>query len=148
MPPVVTKHEFRAPGDILDKEIARLGLPKANAPLVISPAPILGTWVNCDHQTRGLVRLMIAPNGHEVTIHGFGACSPTPCDWGVVNGLVYADNVASTPAVAFSAVYTFGFKQTTIVGHLLKGALYVEVFDRFTDNSGRADYYSLDIMTQ
>jgi hypothetical protein len=148
MPTAITKPEFRAPADILDKEIARLGLPKANAPLVISAAPILGTWVNCDHQTRGMVRLMIAANGKEVTIHGFGACSPTPCDWGVVNGLVYADNVASVPAVAFTALYTFGFKQTTVVGHLLKGALYVETFDHFTDQSGRADYYSLDILTQ
>ena len=148
MPSVVTKQEFRAPGDILDKEIERLGLPKAAAPLVISPAAVVGTWVNCDHHTRGLVRLIIAPSGHGVTVHGFGACSPTPCDWGVVNGMVYADNVASTPAVAFSAMYTFGFKQTIIVGHLLKGALYVELFDHFTDNSGRADYYSLDIMSQ
>ena len=148
MPTAITKPEFRAPADILDKEIACLGLPKANAPLVISAASILGTWVNCDHQTRGMVRLIIAANGKEVTIHGFGACSPTPCDWGVVNGLVYADNVASVPAVAFTAFFTFGFKQTTVVGHLLKGALYVETFDHFTDQSGRADYYSLDILSQ
>lgn len=148
MLPTITKQEFRTPGDILEKEVARLGLPKAVAPLVITPAPLVGTWVNCDHQTRGLIRLMIAPNGNEITIHGFGACQPTPCDWGVVNGLVFADNVASTPAVAFTASYTFSFKQTTIVGHLLKGALYVEVFDHFIDHSGRADYYSLDIMSQ
>jgi hypothetical protein len=108
----------------------------------------VGTWVNCDHQTRGLVRLMIAANGPEITVHAFGACSPTPCDWGVVPGLVYADNVISTPAVAFSTVYTFGFKQTTIVGKLLYGALIVETFDHFTDNSGRADYYSQYVMAQ
>jgi hypothetical protein len=50
--------------------------------------------------------------------------------------------------VAFSGVYTFAFKQTTIVGRLLNGAMIVETFDHFTDNSGRADYYSLNILAQ
>ncbi len=148
MSPAITKQEFRAPSDQLHEEIKRLGLPQQFVPEVVSQGPLLGTWVNCDHQTRGLLRLMIAASGKEITVHGFGACSPTPCDWGVANGTVYAASVASTPAVAFSATYNFGFKQTQIVGHLMNGALLVSTFDHFTDNSGRADYYSLDIMSQ
>jgi hypothetical protein len=148
MPPIVTKPEFRAPSDILEKEVERLKLALPKAAVVVNAQPILGTWVNCDHQTRGLVRLMITAAGNEVKIHGFGACSPTPCDWGAVNGLIYADNVTAIPAVAFTAVYNFGFKQTTVVGHLLKGSLMVETFDHFTDNSGRADYYSLNVLSQ
>jgi hypothetical protein len=148
MSPITTKPEYRAPADILQEEITRLGLPQALVPQVVTPAPLVGTWVNCDHQTRGLVRLMIAANGNEVTIHGFGACSPTPCDWGVANGLVYGANVTSAPAVAFTATYQFGFKQTIVVGHLMSGALIVETFDHFTDQSGRDDYYSQDVMTQ
>lgn len=148
MSPVVTKPEFRAPSDILEKEVELLKVPLPKAPLTVVATPILGTWVNCDHHTRGLVRLMITAVGNEVMIHGFGACSPTPCDWGAVNGLIYADNVAAVPAVAFTAVYNFTFKQTTIVGRLLQGALLVETFDHFTDKSGRADYYSMNILTQ
>jgi hypothetical protein len=91
---------------------------------------------------------MIAANGNEIAVHAFGACTPTPCDWGQVNGLVYANNVATVPAVAFTASYTFAFKVTTIVGHLQNGALIVETFDHFTDNSGRADYYSMNIMSK
>jgi hypothetical protein len=146
--PIQTKPEFRAPADNLHEEIQRLGLSKDLLVKAIVPAPIVATWVNCDHATRGLVRLMIAPKGNEITVHAFGACSPTPCDWGVVNGLVYAPNVTSNTAIAFTATYTFSFKQTVIVGHLMNGALIVETFDHFTDGSGRADYYSLDIMTQ
>jgi hypothetical protein len=145
---VTLKQEFRAPADILQNEIQRLKLPANIVPEAITPAPLVGTWVTCDHQTRGLVRLMIALSGPEITVHGFGACSPTPCDWGTVQGLVYADNVASTPAVAFSAVYTFAFKQTTIVGKLQNGVMIVESFDHFTDKSGRADYYSQYVMAQ
>ena len=148
MSPITTKHEFRAPADILDKEVQRLGVPQPTAPLAVLPAQLVGTWVNCDHQTRGLVRLMIAQSGAGITVHAFGACSPTPCDWGTVNGMAYSANVTSTQGMAFTAVYTFGFKITTVVGRLLSGALVVETFDHFTDNSGRANYYSLDIMAQ
>jgi hypothetical protein len=148
MSPIVTKPEFRAPSDILEKEVARLNVPLPKAPLAVVATPLLGTWVNCNHQAPGLVRLMISAIGNGVMVHGFGACTPTPCDWGAVPGHIYADNVTATPAVAFSAIYTFAFKQTTIVGHLLKGALMVETFDHFTDNSGRADYYSLNILAQ
>ncbi len=148
MSPVTLKHEFRAPSDVLHDEIQRLKLPAQFTPAAITPALLVGTWVNCDHQTRGMVRLMIAANGNEITVHGFGACSPTPCDWGSVPGIVFASNVTATPAVAFTAVYNFSFKQTTLVGHLLEGALIVESFDHFTDKSGRSDYYSQYVMAQ
>ncbi len=148
MSPIITKPEFRAPSDILEKEVERLNVALPKERVAVASLPILGTWLNCDHHTRSLVRLMITAAGNEVMIHGFGACTPNPCDWGAVNGLVYADNVAATPAVAFSAVYTFSFKQTTIVGRLVNGALMVELLDHFTDKSGRADYYTLNIMTQ
>jgi hypothetical protein len=133
---------------MLEKEIERLGISLPKVPLAVVATPILGTWVNCDHQTRGLIRIMITAAGNEINLHAFGACSPTPCDWGQVNGLVYADNVTATPAVAFTAVYTFAFKQTTLVGHLRNGALMVESFDHFTDKSGRADYYSTYVLGQ
>lgn len=146
--PVTVKQEYRAPADILAEQIQNLKLAPTFVPEAVIPNPLAGTWVNCDHQTRGLVRLMIAVSGKEITVHGFGACSPTPCDWGVVNGLVYAANVTASPAIAFSAAYNFGFKQTIITGQLFNGSLLVETFDHFTDNSGRSDYFSEYVMTQ
>jgi hypothetical protein len=148
MPPVVTKQEFRAPADLLHEEIIRLKLPQNFKPELVAVNPLVGTWVNCNHQTRGMVRVIIAAAGKEITVHGFGACSPNPCDWGTTPGLVYAENVTATPGVAFTATYTFGFKQTIVIGHLRNGALIIETFDHFTDNSGRSDYYSQDIMVQ
>ena len=74
----ITKVEYRAPADLLDKAVERLGIPKPSVPLAVDAAPIVGTWVNTDHQTAGLIRVMIAAKGNEVTIHAFGACSPTP----------------------------------------------------------------------
>ena len=148
MPTINVEQQYRAPSDILAKQRQLLGISTPVASLVVSSNPLIGTWINADHATAGMVRLMIAANGNEITVHGFGACSPTPCDWGQVNGTIYAANVATAPAVAFTATYTFAFKVTTVVGHLLDGALFVETFDHFTDNSGRADYYSQNIMTK
>lgn len=148
MPPVISKQEYRSPADLLHQEVTRLKLPETFKPELVAPSPLVGTWINCDHHTRGLVRLIIAASGKEITVHGFGACSPTPCDWGVAPGMIYADNVTASPAVAFTATYTFGFKQTIVVGHLMNGALMVETFDHFTDNSGRSDYFSQDILSQ
>jgi hypothetical protein len=148
MPSVKVEQQYRAPSDILEKQRELLGITAPHVSLVVASLPLVGTWMNCDHATRNLVRVMIAANGNEITVHAFGACTPNPCDWGQVNGIVYADNVAASPAVAFTASYTFAFKVTNIVGHLENGALFVETFDHFTDNSGRADYYSLNIMSK
>src|SRR5947209_5534290 len=112
MPPVITKQEFRAPADLLHEEIVRLRLPQQFKPELVAANPLAGTWVNCDHKTRSIVRLVIAASGKGISVHGFGACTPTPCDWGIAPGLMYAENVTASPAVAFTATYTFAFKQT------------------------------------
>jgi len=103
---------------------------------------IIGRWNNCDKNTRGLVRLVLGTKGTTLTVQGFGACSPTPCDWGVVEGIAYGDSVVATEAIAFSAHYDFGFKETIVTGHLDNGTLIVETYDRFKDGSGRSNYYS------
>ena len=148
MATIAAKHEFRAPSDSLHEEIKRLKLPAEFVPAAVSVAPLVGTWVNVDHHTRGMVRLVIAANGSEITLHGFGACSPTPCDWGIVPGTVYANGVTGTTSIAFAGMYTFSFKQTTVVGKLFNGALLVETFDHFTDKSGRSDYFSEYVLSQ
>lgn len=148
MSPVTAKAEYRAPSDILHEEVARLGLPRDHVAEIVSPSALVGTWVNVDHATRDIVRVVIAAKGKEITVHGFGACVPNPCDWGQANGMVYADSVATTAAVAFTAAYNFGFKETTLTGHIYNGALFVESYNHFTDASGRDDYFTLDILSK
>jgi hypothetical protein len=104
--------------------------------------PLLGTWANCNKATRGLVKVTITASGPCVNVHAFGACTSKPCDWGPVAGTLYAADVSSKEAVAFTAIYEFSFKLTIVVGHLDAGSLVVETFDRFTDGSGRSNYYS------
>lgn len=131
------KSDFLAPSDVMEHHGAAVATAVA-----IAPTLLLGTWNNCDHGTRGLLRVVIAAAGAGITVQAFGSCTPTPCDWGKVAGLAYAENVTAPNGIAFTAVYKLGFKETILVGHLDAGMLMVETFDNFIDGSGRSDYYS------
>jgi hypothetical protein len=111
-------------------------------------SPLLGTWTNADHNTRDLVRVTITASGTGFSVHAFGACTPTPCDWGVVPGNGFADSVLSGPGVAFTAQYRFTFKETLIVGRIEFGALFVETFNHFIDGSCRADYNTVSVLSK
>jgi hypothetical protein len=144
MPNVIenpTKFQFTAPADLVDRE-TEIRTAVKPSPLAIAPTTLVGTWTNVDKTTRGLVKLIISATGANLSVHGFGACHPTPCDWGASAGIPYAENVNATPAIGFSAFYKFAFKETILVGHLDAGLLRVETFDHFTDGSGRSDYFS------
>jgi len=132
------EYEFNAPADQPEEAEAE----REAAAAVVGPAALVGTWNACDAATRSLVRVVIAASGAGITVHAFGACTPTPCDWGSVPGLAYAADVSSSVAVAFTARYKFKFKEVIVTGVLDNGSLRVETFNNFTDNSGRSDYYT------
>src|SRR5207248_605493 len=46
-----------------------------------------GTWVNIDPNTNDIVKFIITTSGNTVSVHWFGACSPTPCDGGTDSGV-------------------------------------------------------------
>ncbi len=132
------EHEFNAPAD--QPEEAKREAEAFAA--VVGPAALVGTWNACDAATRSLVRVVITASGSAIKVHAFGACTPTPCDWGSVPGLAYAADVSSSAAIAFTAHYKFNFKETIVTGVLDNGSLIVETFNHFTDGSGRSDYYT------
>lgn len=135
----MAKQEFKTP---LEKvSAAKL---KAVKKKKLNLKPLLGKWLNCDKKTRGLVRVELSGRRGTLIVHPFGACVPTPCDWGANKGLAYSESVSSIDAVAFTAVFKFSFKTTIVTGHLCEGCLLVETYNHFTDGSGRCDYYSRD----
>lgn len=130
------------PTVILEREGVTAKELKEAMELAPSPMPLLGTWTNVDSTTGGLVKIVLGWAAGVLKVHAFGACHPTPCDWGTVNGFAYGANVSANRALAFSAVYKFGFKETILTGHLRSGSLIVEAFNHFTDGSNRFDYYA------
>ena len=108
------------------------------------PASIVGNWVNVNAASRGLVRITLQAGPTGLTVHAYGSCSPTPCDWGVAPARAYSAGVDAKPAEAFTAVYKQGFKESILTGQLERGMLAVDNFSTFLDGSSRNDYHSRD----
>lgn len=58
-----------------------------------------GEWVNNDPNTTGIPQVLISVVGLKLTVHGYGACSPTYCDWGTQSGTYAGD--------PFKALFSF-----------------------------------------
>jgi hypothetical protein len=115
----------------------------------ISAEPLLGTWVNADPATRGIVKLVLAPSaGGGVSVAGFGACHPRPCVWTVAPAVVYAPTVKSATAVGFTAQIKNKFGTDILAAHLQGQNLEVELFTEFTDGSGRSNRIAVSKMTR
>ncbi len=125
-------------------------LPVCGAPAAPAQAPtaindLNGTWVNVDANTRGLVQIEI----HGNKIHPYGACHPDPCDWGVLKAKSFAASVDSSAPTSLLAKQTTSFSHVEITLSLERdGRLRAEVFTHFTDNSGRADYRTVNYFTR
>src|ERR1700739_4988222 len=111
-------------------------------PLPLTLPGLIGTWVNVNPATRDIVKVVLTNNGGALSVHAYGACTPTPCDWGQVTGQAYSASVEGGAAVAFTANYQFGFKRTILTGHLHGEQLIVDDFNVFEDGSGRAAYFT------
>jgi len=125
------------------EEDVDLGAAEANQP--IDGKPFLGSWYTTNRATRGIVRINIEPSGDSsqaLTLRTYGACTPSPCDWGETGGKLYSESPASRKGLAFSAVYDFEFMETHLQAKIKKGVLVVAVFNRFKDDSGRSNYFS------
>jgi len=68
--------------------------------------------------------------------------APAAEDWGEIDAISYAPNVASPEAWGFTARYDFGFLETTIVSYIKLGDLVTTTYNVFRDRSGRADYWT------
>jgi hypothetical protein len=109
----------------------------------------LGAWVNIDPNTRGVLKLYVSLVGQNVLVHAWGACHPTPCDWGEVKAEPYGSTVSSSissDTTIFQGVFKPAFAETTFfIRPEGEERLRFERSTRFTDNSGRANYSFTDI---
>ena len=83
----------------------------------VDPRTLVGAWVNFDLASKGVVEVAIAQQEADLTVRTFGACSPSPCDWGTVGAEAFA-GVGDRDAVGFKAHYDFGSVDTLLVAYL------------------------------
>ena len=105
---------------------------------------LLGTW-NQVGNNGGVIKIVITGGNGIIDIHPYGACSPTPCDWGVHPALAFSSGVGSDVAQGFEAKIVFSFKTVYLQGHLFKNSLgqvllQVTVQNQFAPGDFRWDY--------
>ncbi len=111
----------------------------------------VGAWQNVNSHDRGVIRLTVAHQGNAVTVHVWGHCTPTPCDWGQVPAVQYGSGVQSTlpqQAQVLRAEYNQNFARRQVIIHHAGNQLRVEVLTHFTDNSGRSNYADTDLFNR
>ena len=104
--------------------------------------PLLGTWLNTDKATAGIVKLELARYDGLFLVRAHGANTPVPYDWGEVPSVAYGAGITATEAVAFSAVYDFGFLTSILAAYAKQGILVLDTFNTFKDSSDRANYFT------
>ena len=110
----------------------------------VDPSPLLGTWLSTNRATRGIVKLVLSEAGGDFNVRAYGACEPSPVEWGPVVGATFAGGAGLASAVGFRAFYEFGFMQTTLAAYLNKRILVVDAYNTFKDGTGRRNYFSRD----
>jgi hypothetical protein len=108
-------------------------------------AQFSGDWTNVDTNTGGITKMSIAVSGGTVSVHAWGKCHPTDCDWGTVNAFAFGPDVSSdlmSQAGALMAVYDAGFSTSTLFIKPQGNRLSVQMYTAFKDNSGRSNYAS------
>ena len=136
---------------------ALLALPPAQAATAtpVPPPPsaaLAGTWVNTNHATRNIVDLVVGATDRGITVDGFGACSPSPCEWGRIAGTVFGPDASAPIGTAFASQWNFGFARTVLLAVYSAPkkvpTLTVREFTTFTDDSGRSNYTADETFTK
>ena len=130
-----------------------IGLATA-APTMAEPpvnrSSLVGTWVNVNSATGGIVKIVITNDIFGFRVHTYGACSPTPCDHGFAAASPFSKSVGSTVATGLSATYNFGFKTTLITAKRTAeydGGTFLELESRnkFAPGDTRFDYIQSEL---
>ena len=115
-------------------------------------AVLAGTWVNTNHATKNVVDIVVSTSAKGIAVDGFGACSPTPCEFGRIAGTVFGPNVSATSGTAFAAQWNFTFARTVFLATYSAPrkvpTLTVQEFTTFTDGSGRVNYTVTETFTK
>ena len=101
---------------------------------------LLGDWRNTNAQGR-ITRLVCRIGDAEpMAVQAWGDGEETN-GWGTVAAPVFAFTFDANEAGAFSAVFAPGYGEVHMQANVKLGVLVVASFNRFTDRSGRSNYF-------
>jgi hypothetical protein len=101
---------------------------------------LVGTWVNTNTATGGIVKVIVTNTATGLKFQSFGACSPTPCVHTVVAAQPFSASVSSNTAVGLTAYRNSTFKYSRYAAQRSGVYLRLDSFDTFAAGDTRKDY--------
>jgi hypothetical protein len=101
---------------------------------------LVGTWVNTNSATGGIVKVVITNTATGLKFQSFGACSPTPCVHTVVAAQPFSASVSSNTAVGLTAYRNSTFKYSRYAAQRTGAYLRLDSFDTFASGDTRKNY--------
>ncbi|MGH3388536.1 MAG: hypothetical protein ACRDOO_06630 [Actinomadura sp.] len=99
-------------------------------------------WISVSRRSHGVARVRTHRADKALMVHGTGGGEPHPGDWGEVE----ADGVFAlrhgAGGYAFAATFDGATTSTRLETNIVHGCMGLHAFHRFTDGSGRRDYFT------
>jgi hypothetical protein len=106
------------------------------------PSGLLGTWTClAPDATKSIATLECGLVDGEFTVRAHGVGADGLVDWGTTSAGVYADAAFPYNPPAFLATFDHGYMRVHLEARINRGVLIVCEFTKFTDGSGRSDYF-------
>jgi hypothetical protein len=106
------------------------------------PSGLLGTWTClAPNTTKSVATLECCLVDGEFTVRADGVGADGPVDWGTTSARLYADAAFPYNPPAFLATFDHGYMRVHLQARINRGVLVVCEFTKFTDGSGRSDYF-------
>lgn len=105
---------------------------------------VVGVWNNANPATGGIVRVIVRRTVTGISVQPFGACSPTPCNHGIIGARAFSPGVGNAQASGFNAVRNFGFKSTNYNAILQGNVMTLLTQDTFAGADTRFNYTSME----
>ncbi len=122
---------------------------RGDPPTLTSAA--MGGWVPAT-PSGNLAKLTITGTTHYPVVHGYGQCTPSPCDWGTSRATAYGVSISDPVGGNLLAPYSFGFKNTQLMISFSdrgpREQLKVWEYNEFTDGSGRSNYTKVEVLVR
>jgi hypothetical protein len=116
--------------------------PTSRGKPLLSLEALIGTWHNTNADSQGIVKVVLATNNGQLTVHAFGAGQPTLHDWQtVIVDDVYATSLSGQEAISYTARYQFDFKEVELQVNQSKGLMIIASHHVFLDGSNRSNYF-------
>lgn len=111
--------------------------------------PLLGLWRNANPDTWGISAVELTERAGVVWAHAWAndPASGVTQDWGEapLDGL-YTTGPTATFVCAYRVSFDLGHARTQIQANMLHNVMVCGAFTRFTDGSGRTDYFSREFL--